>query len=191
MKVQLASIQVIVGSHASLVGIDPRPEETDTAVDGGERRIALRLTPWSRSDQNATTYQRATTVTAACADWRGLDADVSIVDLGRWPGAGACSVGQNRHCTLLQCIRNSTGSARSSPSGDCTTVSGVVSGACCGHCDVTRVTVCWDVGKVKNSYVVRIALVSIVDKTSVPRERCKWSESAGSTVGDGTVCGTM
>jgi len=68
MKVQLASIQVIFGSHTSLVAIDPTPEETDTAVDGGERRIALCLTPRSSSDQNAANYGRATTVTATGAD---------------------------------------------------------------------------------------------------------------------------
>jgi len=101
----------------SLVGVDPGTEEADSGVDGGAGWRAPAGPPRGSPHEGRTAHQGAPAVTVARADCLccGLDADVTVVDLGGRPGVGTGGVGHDRYDALLKGGGQGAGSTGSAP----------------------------------------------------------------------------
>jgi len=120
---------------------DPAAEVADTRVDRRGARRTARRTPRRRSSQFTAADERTTGVTAAGARAGSRQTDVSVVDLGRTPGASTSRVGHDGHCRLLENRRQSAACGGQAPSADDAARSGVCAIRRRGQSDCVEVRV--------------------------------------------------
>jgi len=95
---------------------------------------------------------------------------MTIVNLSRTPITSTSCVGHNSHGAYLKGGWESASSASSSPSGDLTALTGIVSGIRGSESNITDVGVSADGSEVENGYVIGVTTVAIVLITRVSVE---------------------
>jgi hypothetical protein len=149
-------------ARLSLLGGDPTVEVADSGVDGWGRDEASRRNPRGHSSQFTSNHQRATAVTVAGAIASIVDADVAGVDTSRTPDIRASSLSHDCCASLLEDVRQTAGSASSTPSSEDGGRPPVVSVRGLGHDDGVEVGVGGSGGESEHGHVIRVTSRTIL-----------------------------